>query len=115
MLGGPATIIAQTRPSRELRRVEIGHDPVAGKHDDDTLMMLPMMNDRSAPGRSISGQKAGSDLEDISNIAGTCPDGTHDEGACQGFRPRPQDHDWRTIYRGKAYPPIVSGTGGRAD
>jgi hypothetical protein len=55
---------------------------------ETTLLQLPLMNDRSEPGRSILGQKAGSDEQDTGNDAGSFPDGTHDEGACQDFRPR---------------------------
>jgi hypothetical protein len=46
-----------------------------------------MMNDLSVSVRSITGQKAGSDLQDTGNEAGTYLDGRDDEAPCPRFRP----------------------------
>ena len=45
------------------------------------------MNDRSVSVRSIAVQKAGSDLQDTGNDAGTYLDGRDDEAPCPRFRP----------------------------
>jgi hypothetical protein len=61
------------------------------------------MNDRGAR-LHHPWPEVGSDSRDTGNIAGSRPDGTHDEGACQVLRPRAQHHDWRAINRGKLIP-----------
>ena len=45
------------------------------------------MNDRSVSVRSITVQKAGSDLQDTSKDAGSYLDGRDDEAPCPRFRP----------------------------
>jgi hypothetical protein len=45
------------------------------------------MNDRSEPGRSIPGEKAGSHLQDTGNDAGSYLDGRDYEAPCPRFRP----------------------------
>ena len=104
-------------PRSTVARVATRFDPAFPRRRRDHTICRSI-NDR-ALGRIIPSQKAGSDLQDTSNIAGSHPGGTDSEAAGQVLRPRSQHHDRRAINRGNSKSPLArwvrSRSGGPTD